>query len=167
MPVFFESVESRLLLSAVPVAAHPWPAGPAAIIASARPAVSHRRADIQKLLTDLAAIKAHSGITAAQLAALKSDITQIAAVASKPNAILVQKLIADAKADAAAGHRLTTAQKMQLGADALAVLESAGVPTGLAVQTVADLGSVVSAAHVTPAEVELIIADLQAIASTF
>ena len=120
--------------------------------------------NINKLVTDLNAIKAGSQVTPAMKAALKNDLLAMADGATKPDPALVSKLANDLSA-ALADKTISAQEKQKLSKDLYAVMNSANIPPAEAQQAIADAQTLLQASGLNKQDAQLIVADLQAIAA--
>jgi Mlc titration factor MtfA (ptsG expression regulator) len=148
MRSFIESLESRTLMSAVPLL------------------TTLQKQDLQKLSSELSAIHAGSTVTTAEVQAVVADFRSIAGVATKPSSASVQKLKTDTKT-ALAEKPITPAEKVELVDDLQALLASAGVPTGLSQQAATDIKAIIVSSGVTKADVSTVMTDIRNFLSTF
>ena len=125
---------------------------------------AQQQQNLQKLQTDLQAIKQGSTVTEAQITALKNDLLAMADGATKPDAALVQKLAADVAAAVADG-KLSNAEKAKLAQDLDAVMDSANIPEAEVQQAISDAQAILTASGITKTEVQTVVKDLQAIAA--
>ncbi|MBP6823413.1 MAG: hypothetical protein KA368_17825 [Acidobacteria bacterium] len=133
-----------------------------------KPSGSHisetQQQNIQKLTTDLQAIKQGSQVTPEMKQALKNDLMAMADGATKPDPTLVDKLAADL-ADAMSDGKITNAEKAKLTNDLYAVMNSANIPASEVNQAVADAQVLLAASGVEKQDAQLIVNDLKAIAA--
>lgn len=120
--------------------------------------------NVQKLQSDLQAIKQGSQVTSEQKLALKNDLLAMADGATKPDAALVQQLATDLSAALADGN-VSNQEKAKLAKDLDAVMDSANVPAAEVQQAITDAQAILSASGVSKSEVQTVVTDLQAIAS--
>ncbi len=133
-----------------------------------QPSGSHlsetQQKNIQKLTSDLQAIKQGSQVTPEMKQALKNDLMAMADGATKPDPALVDKLAADL-ADAMSDGNISNAEKAKLTNDLYAVMYSANIPASEVNQAIADAQVILAASGVTKQDVQTIVADLKAIAT--
>lgn len=120
--------------------------------------------NIERLQSDLNAIKQGSQVTQNQITALKNDLIAIAERATRPDPALVDKLATDL-ANALADGKLSNAEKARLSQDLYAVLNSANISTAEINQAIADAQTILQASGITKNEVTAVINDLKAIAN--
>jgi len=120
--------------------------------------------NIEKLQSDLNAIKQGSQVTQSQITALKNDLMAMAEGATKPDPALVEKLATDL-ANALADGKLSNAEKAKLSQDLYAVMNSANISTAEVNKAIADAQAILQASGITKAEVTTIVNDLKAIAA--
>lgn len=122
--------------------------------------------NIQKLTSDLQAIKQGSQVTPEMKQALKNDLMAMADGATKPDQALVQKL-ADDLADAMSDGNISNAEKAKLTNDLYAVMNSANIPASEVNQAIADAQVILAASGVTKQDVQTIANDMKAIVAEF
>jgi hypothetical protein len=120
--------------------------------------------NLQKLQSDLQAIKQGSQVTPEQKQALKNDLLAMADGATKPDPALVQQLANDLSAALADGN-VSNAEKAKLTKDLDAVMDSASIPAAEVQQAISDAQAILTASGVDKADVQTIVKDLQAIAN--
>lgn len=133
-----------------------------------KPTGSHisetQQKNIQKLTSDLQAIKQGSQVTPEMKQALKNDLMAMADGATKPDPALVDKLAADL-ADAMSDGNISNAEKAKLTNDLYAVMNSANISTAEVSQAIADAQVILTASGIEKQDAQTIIADLKAIAA--
>ena len=122
--------------------------------------------NIQKLTSDLQAIKKGSQVTPEMKQALKNDLMAMAEGATKPDQALVQKL-ADDLADAMSDGNISASEKAKLTNDLYAVMNSANIPASEVNQAVADAQVLLAASGVDKQDVQTIANDMKAIVAEF
>lgn len=122
--------------------------------------------NIQKLTSDLQAIKQGSQVTPEMKQALKNDLMAMADGATKPDPALVQKL-ADDLADAMSDGNISNAEKAKLTNDLYAVMNSANIPASEVNRAIADAQVILAASGVTKQDVQTIANDMKAIVAEF
>lgn len=131
-----------------------------------KPTGSHisetQQKNIQKLTSDLQAIKQGSQVTPEMKQALKNDLMAMADGATKPDPALVDKLAADL-ADAMSDGNISNAEKAKLTNDLYAVMNSANISTAEVSQAIADAQVILSASGVTKQDAQTIANDMKAI----
>ena len=121
--------------------------------------------NIQKLSSDLTAIRTGSRASAAQRQALASDLTKMASGANQSSQQSVQQLSFDLS-KALSNSRLTSNQKAQLAKALGVVMDSANVSQVAVNLAISDVQALLSSSGVPQSDVKQIQADLQAIART-
>ncbi|MFN0112200.1 MAG: hypothetical protein ACKVZH_25345 [Blastocatellia bacterium] len=133
-----------------------------------KPSGSHiseaQQQNIQKLTSDLQAIKKGSQVTPEMKTALKNDLMAMADGATKPDPALVEKLATDL-ADAMSDGAISNAEKAKLTNDLYAVMNSANIPAAEVNQAIADAQAILAASGVDKQDAQLIVSDLKAIAA--
>lgn len=122
--------------------------------------------NIQKLTSDLQAIKQGSQVTPEMKQALKNDLMAMVDGATKPDQALVQKL-ADDLADAMSDGNISNAEKAKLTNDLYAVMNSASIPAAEVNQAIADAQVILAASGVTKQDAQTIANDMKAIVAEF
>lgn len=118
--------------------------------------------NINKLASDLSAIKQGSQVTTEQKQALKNDLMAMADGATKPDQALVQQLANDLSAAMSDGT-IDNKEKAKLSNDLYLVMNSANIPMDEVNQAIADAKVILEASGVAKADVQTIVADLKAI----
>jgi len=121
-----------------------------------------QQANIQKLQSDLSAIKANSQVTPAMKQQLATDLTAMAQGATKPSPAAVQQLVNDLTA-ALSAPSITKVDVAKLTQDFYQVMNSAGISQAEADAVSADIQVIVKASGVTQAQAQTIAADVKAI----
>lgn len=121
-----------------------------------------QKANVQKLQSDLASIKAGSTVTEAQKQAVKDSLTALADGAVKPSEESVIAL-ADSLTTALADEDLTPQEKIQIANSVEAVLTSANISQAEVEALVASTQALLVASGVTREEARTVADDLRAI----
>jgi hypothetical protein len=147
MNAFFETMESRTLLSAT--------------------VSTTQKANLTKLATDLKTIHAQSSVTVEQLRQLDTAIAVAAKSAtSKPSAVSVSAFKSELKIALSNGP-LTPAETKALAVDFDAILTSAGISKTDAQAVGTDIKGIITASRITKTQAAEIWSDLEAIVATF
>ena len=120
--------------------------------------------NIQKLSSDLQAIKQGSQVTPEMKQALKNDLMAMAEGATKPDPAAVDKLASDLS-DAMSDGKITNAEKAKLSNDLYAVMNSANIPASEVNAAIADAKVILTASGISKNDVQTIANDLKAIAN--
>lgn len=125
---------------------------------------TQQQQNIEKLQSDLNAIKQGSQVTQSQITALKDDLMAMAEGATKPDPVLVEKLANDL-ASALDDGKVSSGEKAKLSQDLYAVINSANISTAEVNKAIADAQVILQASGITKAEVTAVVNDLKAIAA--
>jgi hypothetical protein len=123
-----------------------------------------QKSNVQKLQSDLAAIKAGSNVTDAQKQDLKNSLVALADGATKPSEESVTAL-ANSLSAAFADKTLTTPEKAQITKNVEAVLKSANIPQSEVEALAASAQAVLIASGVSKADAQTVANDLRAISA--
>jgi uncharacterized protein YdeI (BOF family) len=133
-----------------------------------RPTGAHlspaQQQNINRLATDLNAIKQGSQVTQAQKNALKNDLLAMADGATRPDPALVQQLANDL-AGAMSDGQLSSREKTKLTQDLYQVMNSANISVAEVNQAIADAQAILQASGINRAAAQTIASDLKAIAA--
>lgn len=125
-----------------------------------------QKENLQKLFSDLNAIRADSEVTPEQITQLVGNVATLLDGATLPSQESVSQLLDDLQAAAEDGQ-FTPVELVQLSNAVDAVLEGANVSREEVQAVVADLWAIVDASGVTQEDIQVITGDLQAIVEEF
>jgi hypothetical protein len=138
----------------------------AAGTSTTQPMSDAQKRNLQKLQSDLAAIKSGSQVTQAQKDALAADLTSMAQGATRPDSSLVNQLSNDLSRAISDG-KVSTAEIAQLSKDIQQVLDSANISSAQVNQAISDAQAILKASGVSQSDAQLVQSDLKAIAAEF
>ena len=128
-----------------------------------KPTISpQQQANLQKIQSDLLALKGQSQVTTEQKTKMATDLQTLAEGTVKPSQESVQKLSNDLS-QAMADSSLSKSEQAKLMQDVTAVLNSANIPPAELKTVIADAQAILGASGVDQDDVKLIVSDLQAI----
>lgn len=121
-------------------------------------------ANVQKLITDLQAIRANSQVTPQMVEQLIKDTAGLLKGTQRPSQQSVARLVADWKS-AAADRKISSRELVVLQKDLARVLTEANIPKSEVTAVVNDWKAIVRARGVTPEQMQTILTDVRAIAA--